>query len=162
MHHAFFVYFFAVTAPLLYDVKIPNFTFYGWRKQPTPKFSFSFWTWMWLVRILLKKSSLAFDKVNEGWVIGIELKERKFTYFKRRFRGRRRGGIFNSLLSSQKQKTAHIYFLNTSIQKLKGLSCIGGFVFFGFQIQLVLFQKRTDSPDQKSGCGLHFAKGTHP
>ena len=98
-----------------YDVKITNFTFYGGRKQPTHKFSFSFWTWIWLVRILLKKSSLAFDKVNEGWVMGIELKERKFTYFKRRFRGRRRGGIFNSLLSSQKQKTAHIYFLNTSI-----------------------------------------------
>ena len=44
-------------------------------------------------------------------VIGIELKERKFTYFKRRFRGRRRRGIFNSLLASQKQKTAHIYFI---------------------------------------------------
>ena len=87
----------------------------------------------------------AFDKVNEVEVIGIELKERKFTYFKRRFRGRRRRGIFNSLLSSQKQKTAHIYFINTSIQKLKGPSCIGGFMFFGFQIQLVLFQKRTDS-----------------
>ena len=83
----------------------------------------------------------AFDKVNEVGVIGIELKERKFTYFKRRFRGRRRRGIFNSLLSSQKQKTAHIYFVNTSIQKLKGPSCIGGFMFFGFQIQLVLFQK---------------------
>ena len=36
----------------------------------------------WLVRILLKKSSLAFDKVNEVGVVGIELKERKFTYFK--------------------------------------------------------------------------------
>ena len=36
----------------------------------------------WLVRILLKKSSLAFDKVNEVEVMGIELKERKFTYFK--------------------------------------------------------------------------------
>ena len=36
----------------------------------------------WLVRILLKKSSLAFDKVNEVGVMGIELKERKFTYFK--------------------------------------------------------------------------------
>ena len=65
----------------------------------------------WLVRILLKKSSLAFDKVNKVGVIGIELKERKFTYFKRRFRGRRRRGIFNSPLSSQKQKTAHIYIL---------------------------------------------------
>ena len=35
----------------------------------------------WLVRILLKKSSLAFDKVNEVGVIGIELEELKFTYF---------------------------------------------------------------------------------
>ena len=113
----------------------------------------------WLVRILLKKSSLAFDKVNEVGVIGIELKERKFTYFKRRFRGCRRRCIFNSLLSSQKQKTDHIYFINTSNTRP---SCMVGSLFFAFQIQLVLFQKRTDSPDQKSGCGLHFAKGTHP
>ena len=161
MHHSFLY----ISLPSVlhhYDLIIPNFTFFGGPKQPTPKFSFSFWTWVSLVRILLKKSSLAFDEVNEFGVIGIELKERKFTYFKWRFRGRRRRSIFNSLLSSQKQKKAHIYFINTSIQKLKGLSCIGGFIFFGFQIQLVLFQKRTDSTDQKSGCGLHFAKGTHP
>ena len=157
MHHAFLY----ISLPSLhhYDVKITNFRFYGGRKQTTPKFSFSFWTWIWLVLILLKKSSLAFDKVNEVGVIGIELKERKFTYFKRRFRGCRRRCIFNSLLSSQKPKTDHIYFINTSNTRP---SCMVGSLFFGFQIQLVLFQKRTDSPDQKSGCGLHFAKGTHP
>ena len=160
VHHAFLYIF--LPSLCHYDVIIPNFAFYGGPKQPTPKFAFSFWTWIWLVRILLKKSSLAFDKVNEVGVVGIELKEHKFTYFKRRFRGRRCRGIFNSLLSSLKQKTAHIYFINTSIQKLKGLSCIGGSIFFVFQIKPFLFQKRTDSAAQKSGCGLHFAKGTHP
>ena len=41
-----------------YDGKMPYFTFYGGRKQTT-------WTWMWSLGIRLKKSSLAFDKVNE-------------------------------------------------------------------------------------------------
>ena len=40
MHHAFLY----ISSPLLhdYDVKMPNFTFYGGRKQETKKFSFSF------------------------------------------------------------------------------------------------------------------------
>ena len=39
VHHAFL----DISLPLLhdYDVKIPNFTFYGGRKQATMKFSFS-------------------------------------------------------------------------------------------------------------------------
>ena len=28
-----------------YDVKMPNFAFYGGRKQPTTEFYFSFWAW---------------------------------------------------------------------------------------------------------------------
>ena len=48
-----------------YDGKMPNFTFYGGRKQATAKFSFSIWTWIWFLGIRLKKSSLAFDKVNK-------------------------------------------------------------------------------------------------
>ena len=65
----FYIYFF----PLLYDYdgKMPNFTFYGGRKQATAKFSFSFWTWIWFLGIWRKKSSLVFDK---------RLKERKFTF----------------------------------------------------------------------------------
>ena len=40
VHHAFLY----ISLPLLhdYDVKMPNFTFYGGRKQATTKFSFSF------------------------------------------------------------------------------------------------------------------------
>ena len=40
VHHAFLY----ISLPLLhdYDVKMPNFTFYGGRKQATGKFSFSF------------------------------------------------------------------------------------------------------------------------
>ena len=29
-----------------FDMKMPNFMFYGGRKQATTNFSFSFWTWM--------------------------------------------------------------------------------------------------------------------
>ena len=40
VHHAFLY----ISLPLLhdYDVKMPNFTFHGGRKQATGKFSFSF------------------------------------------------------------------------------------------------------------------------
>ena len=40
VHHDFLY----ISLPLLhdYDVKMPNFTFYGGRKQTTTKFSFSF------------------------------------------------------------------------------------------------------------------------
>ena len=41
----FFVHFFAVTVHY-YDVKMPNFTFYGGRKQATTKFYFSFLTFV--------------------------------------------------------------------------------------------------------------------
>ena len=47
----FFVHF----CPCLhdYDVKMPNFTFHGVRKQPTTKFCFSFCTWIWSLGIQL-------------------------------------------------------------------------------------------------------------
>ena len=40
VHHAFWY----ISMPLLhdYDVKMPNYTFYGGRRQATTKFSFSF------------------------------------------------------------------------------------------------------------------------
>ena len=63
VHHAFLY----ISLPSLhgYDGKMPYFTFYGGRKRATAKFSLSFWTWTWFFGIRLKKSSLAFDKVNE-------------------------------------------------------------------------------------------------
>ena len=63
VHHALLY----VSLTLLYDYdgKMPNFTFYGGRKQATAKFSFSFLTWIWFLGIWRKKSSLAFCKVNE-------------------------------------------------------------------------------------------------
>ena len=58
---------FFVSLPSLrdYDEKMPKFTFYGGREQATAKFSVSFRTWIWFLGIRLKKSALAFDKVNE-------------------------------------------------------------------------------------------------
>ena len=63
VYHAFLY----ISLPSLhdYDDKMPNFTFYGGRKKATVRFSFSSWTWIWFLGIRLKKSSLAFDKVNE-------------------------------------------------------------------------------------------------
>ena len=81
-----------------YDRKMPNFTFNGGRKQATAKFPFFFWTWIWFLGIGLKKSSLAFDKVNELEKSQWDWKKAN-SLFKRRFRGRRRRGILNSLIS---------------------------------------------------------------
>ena len=48
VHHIFFSFLY-ISLPFLhdYDVKMPNFTFYGERKQATTKFYFSFWTWIY-------------------------------------------------------------------------------------------------------------------
>ena len=48
-----------------FDLKMPNFTFYGAGELTTTKISFSFWTWLWFLEIQLQKSSLAFEKVTE-------------------------------------------------------------------------------------------------
>ena len=57
-----------------------------------------FWTWIWFLGIRLKKSSLAFDKVNELEKSQWDWKKAN-SLFKRRFRGLRRRGILNSLIS---------------------------------------------------------------
>ena len=51
VHHAFLY----ISFPFLhdYDVKMPNFAFYGGRKQAKPKFYFSFWAWIWSLEIQL-------------------------------------------------------------------------------------------------------------
>ena len=46
-----------------YDVKLPNFAFYGLCKQATTKFYFSFWTCKWSLGIQLQEDSPTFDKV---------------------------------------------------------------------------------------------------
>ena len=47
-----------------YEVKMPNFAFYGGRKQATTKLYFSFWAWLWTLEIQLQEGSPTFDKVS--------------------------------------------------------------------------------------------------
>ena len=47
-----------------YDVKMPDFAFYGVSKQETTKFYFSFSTWICSLRIQLQFGSPTFDKVS--------------------------------------------------------------------------------------------------
>ena len=49
VHHTFWY----IYIPFLhdYDLKLPNFAFYGENKQTTTKFYFSFWTWIWSLGI---------------------------------------------------------------------------------------------------------------
>ena len=47
-----------------YDVKMPNFAFYGGRKQATTKCYFSFWAWIWSLEIQLQEGSPTIDKVS--------------------------------------------------------------------------------------------------
>ena len=47
-----------------YDVNMPNFAFYGGRKQAMTEFYFSFSTWISCLGIQLQEDSPAFDKVR--------------------------------------------------------------------------------------------------
>ena len=47
-----------------YDVKMPDFLFYGGRAQATTKFYFSFWAWLWSLEIQLQEGSFTIDKVS--------------------------------------------------------------------------------------------------
>ena len=47
-----------------YDVKVPDFTFYGVREQATTKFYLSLSTWIWSLGIQLQEGSPTFDKVG--------------------------------------------------------------------------------------------------
>ena len=78
--HRAFLYIFLPSLCDYYDGIMPNFTFYGGRKQATTKFSFSLWTWMWFLGIPLKKSLLAFDKLNELEVIAIKIEKTQFHF----------------------------------------------------------------------------------
>ena len=76
---------------------MPNFTFYGERKQEMATFSSSFWTSIWFLGIRPKQGSLAFVKANELETHRDRDWKNANSLFKRRFRGRRRRGILNSL-----------------------------------------------------------------
>ena len=62
VHHTFLY----ISLPFLhdYDVKFPNWTFHGGRKQATTKFYFFFWTWIGILGIQLQEGSPTFVKVN--------------------------------------------------------------------------------------------------
>ena len=62
VHHTFLY----ISFPFLhdYDVKMPNFAFYGGRKQATTKFYFSCWAWIWSLKIQLQEGLPTFDKVS--------------------------------------------------------------------------------------------------
>ena len=62
VHHTFLY----ISFPFLHDddVKMPNFAFYGGRKQATTKFYFSFWAWIWSLEIQLQEGSPTIDKVS--------------------------------------------------------------------------------------------------
>ena len=62
VHHTFLY----ISFPFLhdYDVKMPNFAFYGGRKQATTNFFFSFWAWIWSLEIQLQETSPTIDKVS--------------------------------------------------------------------------------------------------
>ena len=54
---------FKIQRPFLhdYDVNVPNFAFYGGRKQATTKSYLSFFTWIWCLGIQLQQGSPTFD-----------------------------------------------------------------------------------------------------
>ena len=62
--HQAFLYIFL---PFLrdYDVKIPNFVFYGERKQAMTKWYFAFWTRIWSLGIQIQEGSRTFDQVSK-------------------------------------------------------------------------------------------------
>ena len=52
-----------------YEVKLPNFTLYGGRKQVTTKLCFSFWTWILSPGIQLQEGSPTFWRSNWKGII---------------------------------------------------------------------------------------------
>ena len=56
---------------------MPNFAFYGGRKQATTKFYFFFCTCVWCLGIQLQEGSPTFDKVSLKWVGIILIKTKR-------------------------------------------------------------------------------------
>ena len=58
---------------------MPDFTFYGGRKQAKTNFSFSFKTWVWSLRTQLQGNSPPFDMHFQGTGISvIQFEKREF------------------------------------------------------------------------------------
>ena len=61
---------------------MPNFAFYGGRKQATTKFYFSFWAWPWSLEIQLQEGSRTFVKVrNRVGIIAVKTEGTQSPYF---------------------------------------------------------------------------------
>ena len=61
---------------------MPNFAFYGGRKQATTKFYFSFWAWPWSLEIQLQEGSRTIDKVrNRVGIIAVKTEGTQSLYF---------------------------------------------------------------------------------
>ena len=94
MHHAF------LPSVRDYDVKLPNFTFFGGREHKTTSFYFFSWTLMQSFRIQLKKNCqhltkwTRYNKRDKVWNSANSL-------FKWRFRGLRRRCCLSSLWVKQ-------------------------------------------------------------
>ena len=68
----------SLPSPHDYGMKIPNFTFYGGRKQATMNLSFSSTTWGWSPRNQLQRNSPTFDIFGELEWARQSLKKREF------------------------------------------------------------------------------------
>ena len=86
VHHTFLY----ISFPFLhdYEVKMPNFKFYGERKQATTKFYFSFWAWICSLEIQLQEGSPTIDRLKTQIhflsdvlvaVVSLDLKVPKYT-----------------------------------------------------------------------------------
>ena len=97
VHHIFLY----ISFPFLheYDVEMPNFTFYGERKQATTKFYFSFWAWTWSLEIQLQEGSPT-SSWQSKWLGIIATKtERTQIHFLRTFLSPSRRWILKSLIN---------------------------------------------------------------
>ena len=76
VHHTFLY----ISFPFLhdYDVKMPNFAFYGGCKQATTKLYFPFWAWIWSLEIHLQEGSptiLGLQLRDKAAMLGVKTKE---------------------------------------------------------------------------------------
>ena len=78
-HHAFLY----ISFPFLhdYDVKMPNFAFYGGRKQAKTKFYFSFWAWIWSLEIQLGGFAYNWQSKWAG-IIGIKTEKTQIHFLR--------------------------------------------------------------------------------
>ena len=163
VHHAFLY----ISLPSLhhYDVIIPNFAFYGEPKQPTPKFAFSFWTWILVGTNSAQKEFACIWQSKWSWSNRYRTERTQIHLFL--------SDVFVAVAVAVVASSTPHYQVKSRKQLI--------YIFYKYQYTEIErpelhwwiyilwisnpaspFSESTDSPDQKSGCGLHFAKGTHP